>query len=69
MLINGPEEDDEINDDGECPEETHEEAVVEVPEEFVGPVVDILGSRRGQMVDLITSDQGLTRVTYTIPTR
>lgn len=49
--------------------EPFEEALVEVPEEFVGPVVDLLGSRKGQMVDLNTSDQGLTRVTYVIPTR
>ena len=42
---------------------------MEVPEEFVGPVVDLLGSRKGQMVDMNTSDQGLTRVTYVMPTR
>lgn len=49
--------------------EPYEEAVVEVPEEHVGPVVDLLGSRKGQMVDMTTSEQGLTRVTYNIPTR
>ena len=42
---------------------------MEVPEEFVGPVVDLLGSRKGQMVDMNTSDTGLTRVTYIMPTR
>lgn len=49
--------------------EPFEEALVEVPEEFVGPVVDLLGSRKGQMADMSTSDQGLTRVTYVMPTR
>lgn len=49
--------------------EPFEEAIVEVPEEFVGPVVDILGSRKGQMVDMTSSEQGLTRITYSIPTR
>ena len=29
MLIDGPKENDEINDDGACLEKTHEEAVVE----------------------------------------
>lgn len=32
--------------------EPFEEAVVEVPEEHVGPVVDMLGQRKGQMVDM-----------------
>ena len=49
--------------------EPFEEALVEVPEEFVGPVVDLLGSRKGQMVDMNASESGLTRVTYVMPTR
>ena len=49
--------------------EPYEEAIVEVPEDFVGPIVDLLGSRKGQMVDMSTSGQGLSRVTYKIPTR
>ncbi len=49
--------------------EPFEEALVEVPEEYVGPIVDLLGSRKGQMVDMNTSEQGLTRVTYIMPTR
>lgn len=49
--------------------EPFEEAIAEVPEEYVGAVVDLLGSRRGQMQDMTTSEQGLARVTYTIPTR
>lgn len=28
---------------------------MEVPEEYVGAVVDLLGKRRGQMLDLSTS--------------
>lgn len=27
-------------------------AIVEVPEEYVGPVVELLGRRRGQMTDM-----------------
>lgn len=29
-----------------------QDAVVEVPEEYVGAVVDMLGKRKGQMLDL-----------------
>ena len=35
--------------------ETCQDATVEVPEEYVGAVVDMLGKRRGQMLDLSTS--------------
>ncbi|KAL3153995.1 putative elongation factor TypA-like svr3, chloroplastic [Trebouxia sp. C0010 RCD-2024] len=50
--------------------EPYEEAVVEVPEEHVGPVVDMLGQRKGQMLDLVAGETGgLTRITYKIPTR
>lgn len=32
-----------------------QDAIVEVPEEYVGAVVDMLGKRRGQMLDMSTS--------------
>lgn len=43
--------------------EPYEEAVIEVPEEHVGPVVDMLGQRKGQMLDLVagTDTTSLTR--------
>lgn len=42
--------------------EPYEEAVIEVPEEHVGPVVDMLGQRKGQMLDLVAGEAGgLTR--------
>lgn len=49
--------------------EPYEEAVVEVPEEHVGPVVDMLGQRKGQMLDLVAGETGgLTRcLTLTLP--
>lgn len=49
--------------------EPYEEAVVEVPEAHMGGVVDLMGSRKGQMVDMAASAEGLNRVTYVIPTR
>eukprot|EP00898_Chlorokybus_atmophyticus_P008512 jgi/Chlat1/8662/Chrsp87S08042 len=51
-------------------QEPYEEAVVEVPEEYVGPVVDLLGQRKGEMIDMApcTTD-GACVVKYRIPTR
>ena len=50
--------------------EPFEEAIVEVPEEHVGPVVDLLGSRKGMMADMVSNPDGSgSRVTYKIPTR
>jgi predicted membrane GTPase involved in stress response len=49
--------------------EPFEEAVIEVPEEHVGQVVDLMGSRKGTMQDMSASAEGGSRVTYRIPTR
>ena len=35
----------------------------------MGGVVDLMGSRKGQMLDMAASTEGLNRVTYKIPTR
>ncbi|KAL4423835.1 hypothetical protein ABPG75_001136 [Micractinium tetrahymenae] len=49
--------------------EPMEEAVVEVPEEHVGQVVDLMGQRKAQMVDMTAGSEGTTRLKYEIPTR
>ncbi|KAL8489594.1 hypothetical protein ACS0TY_025490 [Phlomoides rotata] len=50
--------------------EPYEIAIVEVPEEYVGPVVELLGRRRGQMTDMQGSgSEGTTFMNYKIPTR
>uniref|UniRef100_A0A0C9QLB9 TSA: Wollemia nobilis Ref_Wollemi_Transcript_28514_2522 transcribed RNA sequence n=1 Tax=Wollemia nobilis TaxID=56998 RepID=A0A0C9QLB9_9CONI len=49
--------------------EPYEIAVVEVPEEYVGSIVELLGKRRGQMVDIQASQENTTTVKYKIPTR
>lgn len=51
--------------------EPFEEAIVEVPEEYVGAAVDMLGKRRGQMLDMQASSRegGTTTVKYRMPTR
>lgn len=47
-----------------------EEAVVEVPEEYMGSVVDMLGQRKGQMLDMQTNPKtGTSTVKYSVPTR
>ncbi|MCO5571588.1 hypothetical protein L7F22_025333 [Adiantum nelumboides] len=50
--------------------EPYEVAIVEVPEEYVGAVVDMLGKRRGQMLDMQTvGSESTTTVKYRMPTR
>lgn len=36
----------------------------EVPEEYNGAVVELLANRRGEMLDLITNDKGMTTMKY-----
>ncbi|KAH9648219.1 putative elongation factor TypA-like SVR3 [Citrus sinensis] len=50
--------------------EPYEIATVEVPEEHMGPVVELLGKRRGQMFDMQgVGSEGTTFLKYKIPTR
>ncbi|MCL7026404.1 hypothetical protein MKW94_008976 [Papaver nudicaule] len=50
--------------------EPFEIATVEVPEEYMGPVVELLGRRRGQMFDMQgLGSEGTSLVKYKIPTR
>ncbi|KVH94741.1 Elongation factor G, III-V domain-containing protein [Cynara cardunculus var. scolymus] len=50
--------------------EPYEIATVEVPEEHVGPVVELLGKRRGLMFDMQgLGSEGTTILKYKIPTR
>lgn len=43
---------------------------VEVPEEYMGAVVDILGRRRGEMINMgSVNSENMASVTYKIPTR
>ena len=55
-------------DDGELLE-PYEEVHVETSTETVGVVVEMLGGRRGQMMDMQDSGQGTTRMIYIVPTR
>jgi len=49
--------------------EPFEEVHIETSPDTVGVVVEMLGSRRGQMMDMIDSGDGSTRLTYIVPTR
>jgi len=49
--------------------EPYEEVHIETSSETVGVVVEMLGARRGQMMDMQESVQGVTRLVYIVPTR
>ena len=53
--------------------EPYEEVVIDVPERFVGVVIEKLGGRRGEMLEMRSSGQGegsgLTRIVYKMPAR
>lgn len=43
--------------------------MVDVPEEYMGSVMEELGSRKGEIVNMNTTHQGYTRLEYKIPAR
>jgi GTP-binding protein len=51
--------------------EPYEEVVIDVPEAFVGVVIEKLGGRRGEMLEMRSSGEGsgLTRIVYRMPAR
>ncbi|MFZ5822443.1 MAG: translational GTPase TypA [Chloroflexota bacterium] len=49
--------------------EPFEEVHIETSNETVGVVVEMLGGRRGQMMDMQDTGQGTTRLVYLVPTR
>ena len=49
--------------------EPYEEVHIETSNETVGVVVEMLGSRRGQMMEMQEAGQGMTRMVYIAPTR
>jgi len=49
--------------------EPFEEVHIETSNETVGAVVEMLGTRRGKMMDMQDSGQGTTRLVYVVPTR
>jgi GTP-binding protein len=49
--------------------EPYEELAIDVPDEFVGAVIEQLGTRRAEMLEMKNPGQGLVRVLYRIPAR
>jgi len=50
-------------------QEPYEEVVVEVPKEFLGGVMEKLGSRKGEMTEMKPQGEDMIRVHFTIPAR
>jgi GTP-binding protein len=49
--------------------EPYEELAIDVPEDYLGAVIEKLGPRRGEMIEMKNPGQGLVRVLYRIPSR
>ena len=49
--------------------EPYEELMIDVPEEFLGVVIEKLGPRRGEMLDMRNPGQGMVRLSFSIPAR
>ncbi len=49
--------------------EPYEEATIDVPESLTGPVIEKLGQRRGEMLEMKNPGGGLVRLVYRIPAR
>ncbi|MDJ0753060.1 MAG: translational GTPase TypA [Ardenticatenaceae bacterium] len=49
--------------------EPYEKVFIETPAESLGAVVEMLGKRRGTMEDMMETPEGMSRVTYLVPTR
>ncbi|HEX5631674.1 MAG TPA: translational GTPase TypA [Gemmatimonadales bacterium] len=49
--------------------EPYEELIIDVPEEYVGVVMEKLGPRRSEITEMKNNGQGNTRLTFRIPSR
>jgi GTP-binding protein len=49
--------------------EPYEELTIDVPEDHLGPVMEKLGQRRAEMLEMKNPGQGLVRLLYKIPAR
>ena len=48
--------------------EPYEDVVIDVPDEFVGPAIEMLGTRRGILISMDSKDSQ-TRLTYVVPSK
>jgi GTP-binding protein len=49
--------------------EPYEELAIDIPEEFLGAVIEKLGPRRAEMIEMKNPGQGMVRLLYRIPAR
>ena len=49
--------------------EPYEELAIDVPEEYMGVVIEALGPRKAQMIEMKNPGQGMVRILYKIPAR
>lgn len=49
--------------------EPMEHAMIDIPDEFSGIVIEKLGQRKGEMINMHSSDNGHTRIEFSIPAR
>ena len=49
--------------------EPYERVQIDVPEENTGSIIESLGSRKGEMVDMISTGNGQTRIIFNVPAR
>ncbi len=49
--------------------EPYEELAIDVPEEFLGAVIEKLGPRKAEMIEMKNPGQGMVRLLYRIPAR
>ncbi len=49
--------------------EPYEELVVDIPEEYLGPVMEHIGSRKGELLEMTDGGQGSRRLQFRIPAR
>ena len=49
--------------------EPFERVIIDVPEEYTGPVMESIGLRKGELVNMNTNDNGQTRMEFMIPSR
>lgn len=48
--------------------EPYEDVVIDVPDEYVGPAIEMLGMRRGNLISMDSKDSQ-TRLTYVVPSK
>ena len=50
-------------------QEPYDDVIIDVDDDYTGPVMDKLTNRKGEMRDMRPAGQGKTRITFTIPSR